>query len=172
MDTIQFIQSSLFEVFRSFLAEIAPLENSEMLFRPTPESNSISFLVWHFPRIADRAFHLSHTPEGTTPVWDREKWHEKFGLEKTDTGTGFNAEQVAAFNPDRELLIGYLESVQKALDDGLSQMTSKDLDRPLNPENPRATEGRQIQSIVIGHGFFHLGEVRFLKGLQGMPFSR
>jgi hypothetical protein len=169
VDTIQFIQSSLYEVFRSFLAEITPLEPAEMLFRPTTEANSIAFLVWHYPRIADTVFHRS---QGTSTVSEREKWYEAFGLAETDTGTGFGTEQVAAFQPNRKLLIGHLESVQKALDDGLSQMTSSDLDRPLNPENPRATVGRQIQSIIIGHGFFHLGEVRFLKGLQGMPFSR
>ena len=159
----------MFEVFRSFLAEIAPLEPEEMLFRPTSEANSIAFLVWHCPRIADTAFHRS---QGVPTVWERDKWYEKFGLAETDTGTGFGADQVAAFQPNRELLTNHLESVQKALDDGLSQMTSADLDRPLNPENPRATVGRQIQSIVMGHGFFHLGEVRFLKGLQGRPFSR
>ena len=169
MDTIQFIQSSMFEVFRSFLAEIDPLEPEEMLFRPTPEANSIAFLVWHFPRVADTAFHRS---QEMSTVWEQDKWYEKFGLAETDTGTGFGSDQVATFQPSKELLINHLESVQKALDDGLSQLTSTDLDRPLNPENPRATLGRTIQSIVMGHGFFHLGEVRFLKGLQGRPFSR
>ena len=159
----------MFEGWRSFLSEIDPLEPEEMFFRPTAEANSIAFLVWHCPRIADTAFHRS---QGMSTVWEQDKWYGKFGLAETDTGTGFAPDQVAAFRPTKKLLISHLESVQKALDDGLSQMTSTDLDRPLNPENPRATLGRHIQSIVMGHGFFHLGEVRFLKGLQGRPFAR
>ena len=170
MNAIQFIQSSLFEVFRSLLAESAPLETDELLYRPAPGANSIAFLVWHFPRIADNAFNRS--VNGSTPVWERDKWYEKFEMEITASGTGFTHDQVAAFNPNRELLTGYLESVQKSLHDGLSNMAPEDLDRPMDPENPRATVGRQIQSIIVGHGFFHLGEVRFLKGLQGRPFPR
>ena len=170
MNAVQFIQSSLFEVFRSLLAESAPLGTDELLYRPTYEANSIAFLVWHFPRIADNTFNRS--VNGSTPVWEYDKWYEKFGLEITATGTGFTSDQVAAFKPNRELLTGYLESVQQSLDEGLSNMTPEDLDHPLDPENPRATVGRQIQSIIVGHGFFHLGEVRFLKGLQGRPFPR
>ena len=64
------------------------------------------------------------------------------------------------------------EQPREAVQDGLSKMTDEDLDRPINLDNPRQTVGRQIQSIIVGHGFFHLGEVRFLKGLQGMPFPR
>jgi len=172
MNTIQFIQSSLFEIFRSFLGETAPLAPEELLFKPTHEANSIAFLLWHFPRIAETAFHRVSPIERNSTIWERDNWHEKFGLGKTDTGTGFTPDQVGAFHPDKALLTGYLESVQKALDDGLSLMTPEHLDQPVTPENPQATVGRLIQSVIIGHGYFHLGEVRFLKGLQGRPFPR
>ena len=78
----------------------------------------------------------------------------------------------AGAQQDKELQVTYMESVRESVQDSLSNMTDNDLDRPLSPDNPRLTVGRQIQSIVVGHGFFHLGEIRFLKGLQGMPFPR
>ena len=172
MNAIQFIQSTLFELNRSFIVEVEPLTPKQMLFRPTPQANSISFLLWHFPRSEDNTFHRISNISAKSPVWERDGWHERFGLEEKASGTGFTPDQVAAFKPDKELLVSYVEAVRIAVQEGLSNMTDDDLDRPLNPDDPRLTVGRQIQSIIVGHGFFHLGEIRFLKGLQGMPFPR
>ena len=172
MNAIQFIQSALFELNRSFIVEVEPLTPEQMLYRPTPEANSISFLLWHFPRIEDSVFHRVRVMGGTPPIWESQRWFERFGVKESDTGAGFTPDQVAEFKPDKELMTPYVEAVRLAVQDGLSNMTDDDLDRPLNPDNPRLTVGRQIQSVIIGHGFFHLGEVRFLKGLQGMPFPR
>ncbi len=172
VNAIEFIQSTLFELNRSFVNEVEPLTNVQMLYRPTPEANSIAFLMWHFTRTEDNSFHRVSTAEGTPSVWARENWHERLGLPETGSGTGFTPDQVEAHRPSKEGLVGYMEAVRVSVDDGLSKMTDDDLDRPLDPDNPRQTVGRNIQSIIIGHGFFHLGEVRFLKGLQGMPFPR
>ena len=172
MNAIQFIQSTLFELNRSFVVEVEPLTPEQMLYRPAPEANSISFLLWHFPRVQDNTFHRISTIGGMPTVWERDGWYERFGLKESGTGSGFTPDQVAAFKPDKELLVTYVESVRQSVQDGLSNMTDDDLDRPLDPDNPRLTVGRQIQSIILGHGFFHLGEIRFLKGLQGMPFPR
>lgn len=172
MNAIQFIQSTLFELNRSFIVEVEPLTPEQMLYRPAPEANSISFLLWHFPRIEDSVFHRVRIMGGTPTIWESERWFERFGVKESDTGAGFTPNQVAEFKPEKELMSTYMEAVRLAVQDGLSNMTDDDLDRPLNPDNPRLTVGRQIQSVIIGHGFFHLGEIRFLKGLQGMPFSR
>ncbi|MQF48503.1 DinB family protein [SAR202 cluster bacterium AC-647-N09_OGT_505m] len=172
MNAIQFIQSTLFELNRSLVLEVEPLTTEQMLYRPTPEANSISFLLWHFSRSEDGTFHRISTIDGTPTVWERDGWYERFGLEESRSGSGFTPDQVAALKPDKDSLVAYVESIRQSVNDGLSIMTDDDLDRPLNPDNPRLTVGRQIQSIVVGHGFFHLGEIRFLKGLQGMPFPR
>ena len=172
MNAINFIDSAIFEVNRSFVNEVEPLTEKQMFFRPTTEANSISFLIWHFPRVEDNVFHRISTVDGTESVWQRDKWYEKFGVPANESGTGYTPDQVAAFKPPKDLLVSYVESVRQSIQDSLSTMTDDDLDRQLNPDNPRLTVGRQIQSIIVGHGFFHLGEVRFLKGLQGMPFPR
>ena len=172
VNAIEFIQSTLFELNRSFVNEVEPLTEAQMLYRPTPQANSIAFLLWHFTRTEDNSFHRVSSVEGTPSVWARENWHERLGLPETGSGTGFTPDQVEAHKPGKEGLVGYMEAVRQSVQDGLSGMTDDDLDRPLDPDNPRQTVGRNIQSIIIGHGFFHLGEVRFLKGLQGMPFPR
>ena len=45
MDAVQFIQSTLFELNRSLVVEVEPLTPEQMLYRPAPDANSISFLL-------------------------------------------------------------------------------------------------------------------------------
>ena len=80
MNAINFIDSAIFEVNRSFVNEVEPLTEKQMFFRPTTEANSISFLIWHFPRVEDNVFHRISTVDGTESVWQRDKWYEKFGV--------------------------------------------------------------------------------------------
>ena len=172
MDTSRFIQMALNELNRSLAAETKDLTREEMLFRPTPEANHITFLVWHFSRVQDNSWHRVSTQDGVDSLWVQEEWHKKFGLTEKDSGTGFTPDEVEALAPEYELLISYLERVAEAVGEGVGKFDEADYDRPLNPDNPRQTVGRQIQSIILGHGYFHLGEVRFLKGMQGHPFAR
>ena len=172
METIPFIQMALYELHRSLIREVETLTPEQMAYRPAPGASTINFLTWHIPRIADNVFHrVAHT-DGTLPLWERENWYEQFGLTSGDTGTGFSVDQVEALKPARDTLIAYCQHVFETIMSGLDGLTNEDLDRVLNPEQPRNTVARSVQSIIIGHGYYHLGEVRFLKGLQGMPFAR
>ncbi len=172
MHTIEFIKLALRELHLSLLRETEVLTPEQMSYHPTPGANTINFLLWHFPRVEDNVFHRVAYTNGATTLWEREEWYTRFGLTARDTGTGFTPDQVEALNPDKETLIAYGQQVFDTVMAGLDDLTEDDLDRVLNPEQPRNTVGRTIQSIIIGHGYYHLGEVRFLKGLQGMPFAR
>lgn len=56
--------------------------------------------------------------------------------------------------------------------EALSTLTEADLDKAPNPERPTMTLGRSLSNLVLGHAFWHLGDIRFLKGMQGMPWGR
>ena len=172
MDTSRFIQMAVNEINRSFVIETKDLTPEQMLFRPTPEANHITFLVWHFSRIQDNSWHRVSTSDGADPLWIQEEWYKKFGLTEKDSGTGYTPDEVETLAPNYELLISYLERIAATVWEGVGKFSEEDYDRSLNPDDPRQTVGRQIQSIILGHGYFHLGEVRFLKGLQGKPFAR
>ena len=105
MNAIQFIQSTLFELNRSLVVEVEPLTPEQMLYRPAPDANSISFLLWHFPRVEDNIFHRVSTVSGMPPIWESERWYERFGLKESDTGAGFTRDQVAGFKPDKKLVV-------------------------------------------------------------------
>ena len=172
MNAIQFIQSTLHELNRSYVLEVESLTTEQMFFRTTPDANSIAFLMWHFPRIEDSIFHSQVSKNENPTVWEQEQWDTQFNLSTEGTGMGFSPDQVALIQPDKEILIKYAEAVRLSVKSILENMNDDDLDRPVSTEDPKLTVGRRIQGPVIGHGFWHLGEIRFLKGLQGMPFPR
>lgn len=47
----------------------------------------------------------------------------------------------------------------------------EDLGRALNPDCPNMTLGRSIANLVVCHGFWYLGDIRYTKSLMGMPFA-
>jgi len=163
---------ALNELHRSLVRELEGLTPEQMAFRPTPEASSINFLTWHLARVEDNLLHRTIVQPNSPSLWEQERWYERFGLKSQDMGTGFTPEQVEALQPDKQTLISYAERVFSAVMTGLDAMTDEDLDRVPNPERPRNSVGQMIQSLLIGHGYWHLGEVHFLKGLQGMPFGR
>ena len=172
MQTIPFIRMAIRELDRSLIREVRDLEPEQMVYRPSPEANTINFLTWHLTRIQDNSIHSVIASQSVPTLWEREQWHQRFGLGPQDSGSGFNTEQVGAFQPEKETLLAYCERVFAAMETSLDALSDDDLDRVLNPEQPRMSVGRNIQSLVIGHGYWHLGEIHFLKGLQGMPFGR
>ncbi len=172
MQVIPFITMTLQELHRSILQEVQDLTPEQMAFRPTADANSATFLIWHIARVSDNMFHrLIADPSGLS-LWESEAWHQRFGLQPRDGGTGFTAEQVGALKPDKDLLLAYYQRVIQLVLGGIEGLTAADLDRVPNPQRPETTVGRLVQGTLIAHGYNHLGELRTVKGLQGMPFPR
>ncbi|MSQ41233.1 MAG: DinB family protein [Dehalococcoidia bacterium] len=143
-----------------------------MAFRHMPDANSTTFLIWHIARISDNMFHRLIADPIALSLWEREEWHQRFGLQPRDGGTGFAAEQVGALKPDKDLLLTYYQRDFEAVIKGVEALPEQDLDRVPNPQRPETTVGRLVQGTLIAHGYNHLGELRTVKGLQGMPFPR
>ena len=55
--------------------------------------------------------------------------------------------------PSKEGLVGYMEAVRQSVQDGLSKMTDDDLDRPLDPDNPRQTVAARSRASSSGTAF-------------------
>ena len=172
MRATEFILLALNEFHRSIVNDVKDLTPEQMTLQVAPGASTISFLMWHMSRLEDGVFHRIATPRGGPPLWETEGWHKRFGLEVKDGGTGFTQEQLASYSPSKELLIEYAQRVADVVMDGVGRMADEYLDRVPNPDNPRMTVGRQIQSVIVGHVYWHTGEIRFIKGLQGMPWPR
>ena len=169
MDATEYINIMLRDLHDGLRADIEALTQEQFTQQPAEGANTIAFLLWHATRLEDLQLHGVH---GREPVWVSGGWAERLGLDAEDLGTGLTEERMLAFQPAKEEVLTYAEAVWEASPALVSALTPERLDEPLNPERPRMTAGRSLANFAVGHAWLHLGEIRFAKGLMGMPFAR
>jgi hypothetical protein len=140
------------------------LSREELTFRPSPQSNSIVWLVWHLTRIQDD--HVAGL-DGLGQVWTAGGWVDRFDLplDVSDTGYGHDADQVAAVVADARLLLDYFEEVHAKTLQFLGSLAEADLSRVVDERwNPPVTAGVRLVS-VIGDDLQHVGQAAYIRGM-------
>ena len=170
MKAIEFIQAAVSELDTTMIGDIRVLTQAQLAWRPVPKANPIGFLFWHCIRNEDNMF---QNLRGKPSVWESEGWYKKFDMDPKAQGTGFQDSDVekAAALPLAELL-AYAERVNENTMSYLKSLDDAGLDRAPNPERPRWTVAMMVRNFIIAHGWWHLGEIKYLKGMQGMPAAR
>ena len=105
-------------------------------------------------------------------IWESERWYERLGMETKASGVGFDEAQVDKVSalPLGELM-EYAGHVAKSAEDYVKSLRDEDLDHVPDPARPRRTMAVNLRSFLVAHGWWHTGEIKYLKGLQGMPFA-
>ena len=172
MNGVEVLTREMREIQGSLLRELEPLTEEHLYYAPIPGATTIAFIAWHITRTLDDAVHATIPVEPKPTLWAGSGYHERFGQPaEQGTGTGFTGDQVGDFRPSLELLRAYATEVGPKIPAVFDGMTDDDLDRVMDQERPERTLARLLQTFIIGHTFYHLGEIRYLKGLQGMPFA-
>jgi len=133
-------------------------------YRPTPDANSIAWLIWHSARVQD--LQLAHVA-GVEQVWIRDGWVDRFGLDlpRNDTGYGHSAEQVAKVRAPADLLSGYYRAVHKLTLEYIASVTADDLSRIVDTNwDPPVTVSARLVSIFDDCAQ-HLGQAAYLQGI-------
>ena len=141
------------------------LSPDDLSHRVAPGANTIGWLVWHLLRVQDD--HVSDVA-GTGQAWTAGGWHDRFDLpfDRTATGYGQSADEVAAVSTTSELLAGYAEAVTHATRSWLADVTDADLDRVVDDSwDPPVTLGARLVSVVEDD-LLHLGQAQYLRGLR------
>ena len=156
-------------------------------YRPTPQANSIGWLIWHSARVQDiqvcdiaktladrrsdkprsEADGRSDKPRSETDVWTRDGWVDRFGLDlpRDDTGYGHSADAVVKVRAPAELLAGYYHAVHDMTLEFVETMTDADLDRIVDRRwDPPVTASARLVSIVDDCAQ-HLGQAAYLRGI-------
>ena len=169
MNTVDFIRESVSALNTTIIDDIKELTPEQIAWKPAPKANPIGFIFWHCMRAQDNTIQVYQEKPS---IWEGEKWHEKLGMDAKASGQGFDQEQVdrVAAQPLTEL-IEYAEQVAKSSEDYLKSLSETELDRAPDPNRPRRTIAVSLRAFVIAHGWWHIGEIKYLKGLQGMPFA-
>jgi hypothetical protein len=133
-------------------------------YRPGPDANSISWLLWHLTRVQDD--HVAALAR-VEQAWS--SWRGRFGLPFSDWATGFgqNSEQVAAVRATGDLLAGYHADVHALTMRYLEPITADELTRVVDTRwDPPVTASVRLVS-VLGDANQHLGQAAYVRGLRG-----
>ena len=146
---------------------VTGVEPAELLARVTPDTNPIAWLVWHAARVQDH--HIGEILDAEQ-VWVGDDWAARFGLEPDpqNIGYGHSTEDVATVRPDQpEVLLTYLDAVDRRTRAYLASLTPPDLDRIVDRRwDPPVTLGVRLVSIA-DDGLQHMGQAAYVRGLLG-----
>ncbi len=136
--------------------------------QPAPGANTIAWLVWHLTRVQDH--HVAELLD-TDQFWVSGDWARQFGLDPvpSNTGYGHSSEDVVTVQPDRpEVLLEYLDAVDRRTREMLSDLTPPDLDRVVDQRwDPPVTLGVRLVSIA-DDCLQHVGQAAYVRGLFGI----
>ncbi|MFC5218564.1 mycothiol transferase [Streptomyces coerulescens] len=146
-------------------AAVEGLGPDELGTRPSPDANSVAWLIWHLTRIQDD--HIAGAFE-LDQVWLTQDWQKTFGLDlpRHDTGYGHTPAKVAKVRVDSgDLLTGYYDAVHAQTLGQLREVAAKDLERVVDERwDPPVTLGVRLVS-VLSDDLQHVGQAAYVRGL-------
>jgi hypothetical protein len=144
------------------------IDRARLTEPPAPGANTIAWLVWHLTRVQDH--HVAELLD-TDQIWIGGDWASQFGLDPvpSNTGYGHSAEDVVTVQPLRpEVLLEYVDAVDRRTRTMLSELTPADLDRVVDRRwDPPVTLGVRLVSIA-DDCLQHAGQAAYVRGLFGI----
>jgi hypothetical protein len=169
MKAIQFIQMTVSGMHQALINDVHGLGKEQLKWKPAAEANPIAFLFWHAARVEDK--NVSEW-QNKDSVWKENRWYLKLKLDEKAYGTGFEQADVNKITKlPFDQVVEYAEKVFRDTEIYIQSLDEDKLDYAPNSERPNWTVAMMLNSFVIAHGWWHLGEIRYLKGLQGMPWQ-
>jgi hypothetical protein len=171
MAQLTFIRRSLKSLQGALDDSAAGLSHAQAHWRPTGGGNHIAFILWHYSRTVDNIVRFVVQRKPT--VWMEGKWDERFGLDSRAQGTGMEPEKAAALTIlDLPAFRSYMGQVWQEADRYLETVSDGDLERKLTVRPlGELTLEEVLGTVLLTHGYTHLGEIWLLRGLQGLSAS-
>ncbi len=143
------------------------LTQEEIEYRPTAQSHSIGFILWHYGRALD--MWVQTRAKGGTQLYE-EGWAERLGFEPepTDVGFGYGIEELNNWTcPDKGLLVEYANASRNNL---LAYLATLDEEALLTTEMTTRTGDTinlaRMFSILLWEVNQHGGQTSYLRGMQ------
>lgn len=142
----------------------ADLSDDVAVYRPDPDANSISWLIWHLTRVQDD--HIAGLAD-TEQQYTANGWIDQFSLPfaASDIGYGQNSDDVAKVTAGGALLAAYHADVHAATQRYIESLTADELQRVVDPNwDPPVTAAVRLVSVE-GDCLQHLGQAAYVKGM-------
>lgn len=171
MGALDFFLSSTKNLHKDLTEAVKGLSQEQLHFRPLGRGNTIAFMIWHIVRTEDSV--INFLWQKKPPVWNAEGWDKKFGMDPRAQGTGMTAEQAASIRiPDLGEFSKYMGKVFKASEAFVEGTKEEDMEEVRDlPYLGKRNLYQLIGGIVLQHSSEHLGEIWYVKGLQGLKGS-
>jgi hypothetical protein len=171
MNTLEYFRGAMKEEHRSLMEAVRGLTDAQLHFRPLGLGNPIAFITWHYSRTEDIMINVFL--QSKKPIWNMEGWDKKFEMDARSQGTGMTSEQAAAIRiKDLAEFLKYVETVFQASEAYLETLKEEALDEVRDfPVIGKRSIRQVIGGMVLHHGASHLGEIWYVKGLQGLKGS-
>ena len=162
MQTTVFIEDCLKGVQIRLRGSCDGLTREHAVWRPTPRSNNIGFILWHVARAEDS---MVGEISGEIHLWASDSWHERFGQPEDAPDPGDRMGLRSLKIPEMEVLTAYLEAVHNRTLAYLGSMEEADLPVAPDPAQPHRTRAAILRHMIT-HKNHHQGQIDFIRGLQ------
>ena len=162
VDLNQFIVALCEAPYRWIKRATEDLTEEQLYHQPTPDTNSIAWLIWHLSRWRDK---ISAATAGEPEVWVSQGWAGKFGMEEGRTGLGDTTEQVASFKVDTNMLTGYAEAAHNAILERVSGFTAEQFNQTIEYTPGSGRPAWRALISVVEDSAEHTGQINYLRGM-------
>jgi uncharacterized damage-inducible protein DinB len=138
------------------------LTQEEATWSPSPECNSIAFILWHTTRVED--FFVNRVIQRAKELYETEQWQEKLGTPLK--AYGFSVEELQAWPaPKLEILKEYVEAVQQKTLAFLNSIPPERLSEVPRPDRSQDSIGVMLEHMTTEIAL-HVGQIAYLRGVQ------
>jgi hypothetical protein len=132
---------------------------------PEGGHQNLAFSLWHYVRTEDNVVQFVIQRQPT--IWMRDGWDAKFGLDSKAQGTGFSDDEARGFRLKSIAdFRQYMADVFRATEAYVAAITDDEAARKITVKPLGEMTILQCMSgMVMTHGYRHLGEIEFAKGL-------
>lgn len=132
---------------------------------PQGGHQNLAFSLWHYVRTEDNIIQFVIQRKPT--VWMRDGWDAKFGLDSKSQGTGFTGDEARAFRiHGMEDFRQYMAEVFRETEEFVPNLSDDECARKITVKPlGEMTILQCLSGMVMTHGYRHLGEIEFAKGL-------
>jgi uncharacterized damage-inducible protein DinB len=171
MPALDYLRPAARDLHQSLSKAVAGLTDEQLHFRPLNTGHHIGFAIWHLARTEDIV--VNAFLRKTAPVWNSQGWDKRVGIDSNAQGTGMSPEQAAALRiSDLGEFVQYMEAVFRATERYLDEVTESDLEVVHDmPMLGKRSLLQTVGGVILQHGANHLGEIHYIKGLQGLKGS-
>lgn len=145
---------------------VADLSEEELAWRPSTTAHSIAWTLWHIARADDNAV---RDLTGRS-IWKDGSYRERWGLTTDRMNRMEDGEAAAMRMPPKDELLGYVRAVFAATDAATDAIDAARSEEQIESGfvGRRITVG-ELCVALVSHDGRHLGEMEYIKGLQGTP---